>query len=95
VVEHKSLFGHFTEEQIIMRKENIYMLSPIQAQQERLYHQKNALYLHVAQLPLERRRTAAYTSFMQMHTDLQERVRSGRDLLPEDLAALAALAKTV
>jgi hypothetical protein len=71
------------------------MQSPMQAEQERLYHQKNALYLQVAQLPLERRRTTAYASFIQMHTLLQELVRSGRDLLPEDLAALTALAKTV
>ncbi len=71
------------------------MLSMEQAEQERLYHLKNAMYLNVMQKPPAQRNVQALAAFMAYHAQLQERVRASQDLNEKDVSTLISLSRAV
>lgn len=71
------------------------MLSMEQAEQERLYHLKNAMYLNVMQKPPAQRNIQALSAFMAYHAELQERVRANQNLNEKDVSTLISLSRAV
>ncbi len=71
------------------------MLSHEQEEQERLYHEKNALFLRVQQKSSAQRNADAYRAFLTLHTELQDRVRSSGILSTQDISSLTLLASHV